>query len=89
MRAATTTTTYEESSHNKTPSRRKAQSKAKLIFAILDEMKNSGPNISNPESKLHKMLQGLAALESKYVSSRYSHDALLMKLVKGRRLRYL
>ena len=43
----------------------KAQSKAKLVFAILDEVKNSGPNISNPESRLHKVLQGLAALEAK------------------------
>ncbi|EJD07272.1 acetyl CoA carboxylase [Fomitiporia mediterranea MF3/22] len=42
----------------------KAQSKAKLVLAILDEVK-SGPNISNPESRLHKVLQGLAALEAK------------------------
>ncbi|OCB90590.1 acetyl CoA carboxylase [Sanghuangporus baumii] len=43
----------------------KAQSKAKLVYAILDEVKNSGPNISNPESRVHKVLQGLAALEAK------------------------
>ncbi|KAI5120256.1 hypothetical protein M0805_004592 [Coniferiporia weirii] len=43
----------------------KAQSKSKLVFALLDEVKNSGSNLSNPESKLHAVLQGLAALEAK------------------------
>ena len=43
----------------------KAQSKSKLVFAILDEVKNSGSNLSNPESRLHIVLQGLAALEAK------------------------
>lgn len=43
----------------------KAQSKSKLVFAILDEFKNSGSNLSNPESRLHIVLQGLAALEAK------------------------
>ncbi|KAH8116533.1 acetyl CoA carboxylase [Phellopilus nigrolimitatus] len=43
----------------------KAQSKSRLVFAILDEVKHSGSNLSNPDSKLHKVLQGLAALEAK------------------------
>ena len=43
----------------------KAQSKSKLVFAVMDEVKNSGPSLSNPESRLHKVLQGLAALEAK------------------------
>lgn len=43
----------------------KAQNKAKLVFAILDEVKDNTSNLSNPESKLHKVLQGLAALEAK------------------------
>lgn len=36
------------------PSHLKVQSKAKLVFAILDEVKSSGTNISNAESRLHK-----------------------------------
>lgn len=43
----------------------RAQSKSKLVFALLDEVKHSGSNLSNPDSKLHKVLQGLAALEAK------------------------
>lgn len=43
----------------------KAQSKSKLVFALLDEVKNAGSNLSNEESKLHMVLQGLAALEAK------------------------
>ena len=43
----------------------KAQGKSKLVFALLDEVRHSGSNISNPESKLHKVLQGLASLEAK------------------------
>lgn len=43
----------------------KAQSKSKLVFAILDEVKNNAANLANPDSKLHKVLQGLAVLEAK------------------------
>ncbi|KAJ7224331.1 acetyl-CoA carboxylase [Mycena pura] len=43
----------------------KAQSKAKLVLAILDYVKSSGLNVSNPESRIYKVLQNLAALESK------------------------
>jgi len=47
----------------------KVQNKAKLIFTILDYIKTSGLNVSNVDSKLYKVLQGLASLEAKYVRS--------------------
>ncbi|PFH51931.1 hypothetical protein AMATHDRAFT_141248 [Amanita thiersii Skay4041] len=43
----------------------KVQSKAKLVLALLDHVKTSGFNISNPESGLHKAIHDLAALEAK------------------------
>ncbi|KAH6915859.1 acetyl CoA carboxylase [Coprinopsis sp. MPI-PUGE-AT-0042] len=43
----------------------KVQGKAKLIFAILDYIKISNLNVSNPEGSLYKVLQGLAVLEAK------------------------
>jgi len=43
----------------------KVQSKAKLIFALLDYVKSSGLNVSNPEGRLYKVLNGLASLEAK------------------------
>lgn len=52
----------------------KAQSKAKLVLALLDYVKTSGLNVSNPESRLYKVLQNLAALEAKYVKIFNSHD---------------
>jgi acetyl-CoA carboxylase/biotin carboxylase 1 len=45
----------------------KAQSKAKLVLALLDHVKSRGFNISNPESALYKAIQDLAALEAKYI----------------------
>jgi acetyl-CoA carboxylase/biotin carboxylase 1 len=47
----------------------KAQSKAKLVLAILDYVKTSGLNVSHAESRLYTVMQNLAALESKYVRS--------------------
>jgi acetyl-CoA carboxylase/biotin carboxylase 1 len=46
----------------------KAQSKSKLVLAILDYVKTSALTVSNPESRLYKVLQALAALEAKYVA---------------------
>ncbi|KAF7770541.1 hypothetical protein Agabi119p4_6515 [Agaricus bisporus var. burnettii] len=43
----------------------KAQSKVKLVLTILDYIKSSGISVSNPESRLYKVLQDLAALEAK------------------------
>ncbi|KAF9219763.1 hypothetical protein BS17DRAFT_788749 [Gyrodon lividus] len=43
----------------------KAQSKSKLVLAILDYIKTSGLPVSNPESRLYQVLSNLAALESK------------------------
>ncbi|KAJ7876806.1 acetyl-CoA carboxylase [Mycena leptocephala] len=43
----------------------KAQSKAKLVLAILDYVKTSGLNVSHAESRLYTVMQNLAALESK------------------------
>ncbi len=45
----------------------RAQSKSKLVFALLDEVKNGGVNLANPDIKLHKVLQGLASLDAKFV----------------------
>ncbi|PPQ90739.1 hypothetical protein CVT25_010128 [Psilocybe cyanescens] len=47
----------------------KVQGKAKLVLAILDYVKNSNLTISNPESSLFKVLQGLASLEAKSSTS--------------------
>ncbi|KII85890.1 hypothetical protein PLICRDRAFT_44314 [Plicaturopsis crispa FD-325 SS-3] len=43
----------------------KAQSKAKLVLALLDYIKSGALNVSNTESKLYTVLQGLASLEAK------------------------
>ncbi|KAG5219866.1 acetyl-CoA carboxylase [Salix suchowensis] len=45
----------------------KAQSKAKLVLALLDCIKSTGLNVANTESRLYQVLQNLAALEAKYV----------------------
>ncbi|PCH36265.1 acetyl CoA carboxylase [Wolfiporia cocos MD-104 SS10] len=42
-----------------------AQRKGRLVMMILDHVKNSGSTVSNPESRLYKVLQGLASLESR------------------------
>ncbi|KAK7060862.1 acetyl-coenzyme-A carboxylase [Paramarasmius palmivorus] len=47
----------------------KVQSKAKLLLLLLDHVKANSMNVSNPESRLYKVLQELAALESKSSSS--------------------
>ncbi|KAI0796098.1 acetyl CoA carboxylase [Abortiporus biennis] len=39
--------------------------KSKLVMAILDYVKNSGLTVSNPDSKLYQVLQGLATLEAR------------------------
>jgi acetyl-CoA carboxylase/biotin carboxylase 1 len=43
----------------------KAQSKSKLVLAIIDYIKTSGLPVSNAESRLYQVLNDLAALESK------------------------
>ena len=43
----------------------KVQSKAKLILALLEYVKTSGLNVSQPESSLFKVLNDLASLEAK------------------------
>ncbi len=43
----------------------KVQSKSKLVLAILDYIKHSSLNVSNPEGSVYKVLQGLASLEAK------------------------
>lgn len=45
----------------------KAQSKAKLVLALLDYVKTSGLPVSKPESRLYQVLQNLAMLETKSV----------------------
>jgi acetyl-CoA carboxylase/biotin carboxylase 1 len=69
----------------------KAQSKAKLVLALLDYVKSSSFNVSNVESRLFKALQGLAALEAKYV---LHHDLIFPYFSQsspllGHPLRYL
>ncbi|KAL0575912.1 acetyl-coenzyme-A carboxylase [Marasmius crinis-equi] len=43
----------------------KVQSKVKLMLSLLEHVKTKNINVSNPESRLYKVLQDLAALESK------------------------
>lgn len=43
----------------------KAQSKGKLVMALLDHVKGSGLILSNPETHMYQVLQRLAALESR------------------------
>jgi acetyl-CoA carboxylase / biotin carboxylase 1 len=43
----------------------KAQSKSKLVLALLDYIKSNGLPVSNSESRLFKVLHDLAALEAK------------------------
>ena len=43
----------------------KVQSKSKLVLAVLDYIKHSSLNVSNPEGSIYKVLQGLASLEAK------------------------
>jgi acetyl-CoA carboxylase/biotin carboxylase 1 len=43
----------------------KAQSKAKLVMQILEYVRTSGLPVSNPESRLFQVMQGLASLEAK------------------------
>lgn len=45
----------------------KVQSKAKFVLALLNYVKTSGLNVSNPEGRLYLALNDLAALEAKYV----------------------
>ncbi|KAH7926428.1 hypothetical protein BV22DRAFT_1087097 [Leucogyrophana mollusca] len=47
----------------------KAQSKSKLMLAILDYVKTSGLPVSNSDSRLYQVLSDLAALESKSSTS--------------------
>jgi acetyl-CoA carboxylase/biotin carboxylase 1 len=47
----------------------KAQSKAKLVLALLDYVKTSGLPVSKPESRLYQVLQSLAMLETKSVEN--------------------
>ncbi|KAG1786029.1 acetyl-CoA carboxylase [Suillus plorans] len=47
----------------------KAQSKSKLVLAMLDYVKTSGLPVSNAESRLYQVLNDLAALESKSSTS--------------------
>ncbi|KAH8832774.1 acetyl CoA carboxylase [Flagelloscypha sp. PMI_526] len=43
----------------------KAQNKAKFLLSLLDYVKTSGLNLSNPDGRLYKVLNGLANLEAK------------------------
>lgn len=45
----------------------KAKSKTKLVLSLLGHVKESAFNVSSPDSHLYQVLQGLAALETKYV----------------------
>lgn len=47
----------------------KAQSKGRLVMALLDHVRSSGLILSNPETRMYKILQSLAALQSRYALS--------------------
>lgn len=51
-----------------------AHRKGRLVMTILDHVKNSGLTVSDPDSNLYQVLQGLAALEARYVSSVSSNE---------------
>ena len=61
----------------------KAQSKSKLVLALLDYVKTSNLAVSNKESPLYKVLQNLAALEAKYVYCRCLCISLSLTRVPG------
>ena len=42
-----------------------APRKSKLVIAILDHIKISGLTVSNPESRIYQVMQGLANLEAR------------------------
>lgn len=44
-----------------------AQRKGRLVMAILEHVKNSGLTVTDPNSRLYQVLQGLAALEARCV----------------------
>jgi len=47
----------------------RAQSKGKLVMALLDQIKASGLTVSNPDSFMYQVLQNLAALENRSSSA--------------------
>lgn len=47
----------------------RAQSKSKLVMALLDHVKASGLTVSNPDSFMYQVLQSLAALENRSSSA--------------------
>jgi acetyl-CoA carboxylase / biotin carboxylase 1 len=59
----------------------KAQSKAKLVLTILEYIKTSGLPISNAESRINQVMQGLAVLESKYASSIFFLSSLVILIL--------
>ncbi len=64
----------------------KVANKCKLVLTLLEQVKTSGLNVSDPESQLYQVLQGLAALESKYVSNflRVCGALMLVQIVDAR-----
>ena len=42
-----------------------AQRKGRLVMAILEHVKNSGLTVTDPDTRLYQVLQGLAALEAR------------------------
>ena len=45
-----------------------ASRKARLVMAVLEHVKNSGLTVTDPNTRLYQVLQGLAALEARCVS---------------------
>lgn len=45
----------------------KAQNKSQLVMALLEHVKSSGLILSNPDSRMYRVLQSLAALDAKCV----------------------
>ena len=52
-----------------------AQRKGRLVMALLDHVKNSGLTVTDPDSRLYQVLQGLAALEARLLTIHSTHDA--------------
>lgn len=62
----------------------KAPSKVKLVLALLDYVKSSGLSVSKPDSRLYKVLQSLALLETKSVTSCFHLISTWFLSVTGR-----
>ena len=58
-----------------------ASRKARLVMAVLEHVKNSGLTVTDPNTRLYQVLQGLAALEARCVSLIISQLCSVLRLL--------